>query len=183
MTTIGFICCLMAHAIVTGEVARRGLKVRVLSAGVSTGFEGMLAAREARLACDRHKTAMPKFIGTHISNTDVSICQRLFVMERAQIAAVSTYTTLPTERITLLGEYNPQRRGLEIEDPMGHDRAAFDRCYAQLRDCIVHYPDTTDDLVLRRNSCFRTAGNDGTKKSPLPKSSVPLWKVREQAGR
>jgi protein-tyrosine phosphatase len=152
MNAIGFACSAnlcrspMAHAILATEVARRGLPVRVLSAGVSPGFEGMLAIRQARLTCERHNTPMPKFISTHMSNTDFSRARRLFVMEAEQAIAVLNYTTLPPDRISLLGDFDPHCRGPEIEDPMGQDSAAFEHCYARLRDCIVHYLDTTHDL-------------------------------------
>jgi protein-tyrosine-phosphatase len=150
--SIAFICSanvcrsLMAHAILASEAARRRLAVRVLSAGVSSGFEGMLAAREARLICDRHKTPMPKFIATHIASEDVSGVRRLFAMERSHIASLSAHTTLSPDRISLLGEFDPEDRGPEIDDPIGHDSAAFERCYERLRDCIVHYLDTTHDF-------------------------------------
>ncbi len=136
----------MAHAIFASEVARRHLAVRVLSAGVCPGFEGMLAAREARLICDRHKTPMPKFVATHIAREDVSGVRRLFAMERSNIASLSTHTTLSPDRISLLGEFDPEHRGSDIDDPIGQDSTAFERCYEQLRDCILHYLDTTHDF-------------------------------------
>lgn len=136
----------MAHAIFVAEAKRRGLPVRTVSAGVAPGFEGRLAIREARLVCDRNNTPMPKFISTHISATDLTGVQRLFVMERDHVTAVSTHATLPPERISLLGDFDPQSRGSEIEDPMGQDSAAFDRCYERLRECILHYLETTHDF-------------------------------------
>ena len=136
----------MAHAIFAAEAARRGLPVRVLSAGVVPGFEGMLAIREARLVCDRRQTPMPKFISTHISVTDLTEARRLFVMERDHVNAVSAHARLLPDRVSLLGDFDPQQRGAEIEDPMGQETSAFDRCYERLRECIVHYLDTTHDF-------------------------------------
>jgi hypothetical protein len=54
---------------------------------------------------------------------------------------------LPPERINLIGAFDPQRRGVEIEDPMGGDFAAFEACYARLRDCILRYLETTEDFI------------------------------------
>ena len=98
----------------------------------------MLAAREARITCDRHGTPMPKFVATHIANVDVSGVRRVFAMERSHISALVADSTISPERISLLGEFDPQRRGSEIDDPMGQDTVAFERCYERLRDCIVH---------------------------------------------
>lgn len=136
----------MAQAILASEVVRRGLAVRVLSAGVSSGYAGMLAVREARLICERRETPTPKFVATHIAGEDVSGVQRLFAMERRHIASLAAHTTLPPDRISLLGDFDPQQRGSEIDDPTGQDRAAFERCYGRMRDCILHYLDTTEDF-------------------------------------
>ena len=46
----------------------------------------------------------------------------------------------------MLGEFDPQKRGADIEDPIGKDAVEFERCYDRLRDCIVHYLDTTHDF-------------------------------------
>jgi hypothetical protein len=36
--------------------------------------------------------------------------------------------------------------GPEIEDPIGKDCAAFEKCYERLRECIIHYLERTDDF-------------------------------------
>jgi len=136
----------MAHAIFDFEATRRGRLVNVLSAGVWSGFDGELAAEEARIICDRHGTPMPKVVSTHIATEDLAAATRVFVMEHSHVSALATDFGISPERISLLGEFDPQRRGLEIDDPIGQDIAAFERCYARLRDCIVHYLETTDDF-------------------------------------
>jgi hypothetical protein len=66
-------------------------------------------------------------------------------MERRHIDSVMA-RGVAAERISLLGEFDPQSRGPEIDDPMGEDAVAFERCYNQLRDCIIRYLDTTTDF-------------------------------------
>jgi len=150
--SVAFVCSanicrsLIAHAICTAEARRRGLKVGILSAALAPEYEGMLAAREARLVCDRYRTPMPKFVSAHISHVDVSSARRIMVMERSHISPVLNAGKCPAERISLLGEFDPQQRGAEIEDPIGRDTAAFERCYERLRDCILRYLDTTHDF-------------------------------------
>jgi protein-tyrosine-phosphatase len=83
--TVAFICSanlcrsLMAQAIFAAETKKRGIAAQVISAGLYD-FEGVLAAREARLACDRHQSPMPKFVSTYFRNVDLSAAIRVFVM-------------------------------------------------------------------------------------------------------
>jgi len=134
----------MAHAIFAAEAKKRKLRVNVLSAG-TIDFGGTLAVTEARLVCDQNQTPMPKFISTCITEVDLAGATRIFVMQRMHIDALIAHG-VSSERISLLGEFDPQNRGPEIEDPIGQDAAAFDKCYARLRDCITHYLETTSDF-------------------------------------
>jgi protein-tyrosine-phosphatase len=136
----------MAQAIFASESTRRGQSISVRSAGVWSGFDGMLAATEARTVCERHGTPMPNFVSTHIATADLSGATRVFAMEHSHISALLADSRISPGRISLLGEFDPQGRGPEIDDPIGQDIAAFERCYERLRDCIVHYLDTTHDF-------------------------------------
>jgi protein-tyrosine-phosphatase len=135
----------MARAIFDAEVTRRGLQVTVWSAGI-WDFEGEWAALDARLTCERQSTPMPKLLCTHLAKVDLSEATRVFVMERRHLDEVLAKTGLPPERVSLLGEFDPQHGGEEIEDPIGEDEAAFEVCYARLRACILHYLETTSDF-------------------------------------
>ena len=147
MPSLAFICTanvcrsMMAHAICATEVARRGLKIKIISAGLAD-FEGTLVAPNAREVCQKHRTWLPKFAATYIENADLSDVTQAFVMEKIHLPLLLRYSSLSEDQIRLLGEFDPQRRGPEIEDPMGEDIAAFERCYERLRDCIVHYLDS-----------------------------------------
>jgi protein-tyrosine-phosphatase len=134
----------MAHAIFAAEAKRRKLRVNVVSAG-TLDFHGAMAVRDARLICDQRQTPMPKFISTCITSVDLSSATRVFVMERSHVDSVIARGIAP-ERISILGEFDPQNRGPEIEDPMGEDAVAFEQCYSRLRDCIIGYLDTTTDF-------------------------------------
>jgi protein-tyrosine-phosphatase len=135
----------MAQAIFAAEAARRGLRVSVISAGV-WDFAGERAAAEAQLACEKHNTPMPKLLATHIDEIDLAGATRVFVMQHSHIRSLLEQTTLSPERISLIGKFDPQHRGVEIDDPIGQDCAAFEQCYQRLRDCIMHYLDTTEDF-------------------------------------
>lgn len=148
---VGFICSAnlcrspMAHAIFAAEVDRRGLRIASFSAGI-WDFEGEEAALAAMRACERHHTPMPKLLATHHSNVDLSDVTRVFVMQDRHVEALREETMLPPERISLLGDFDPQQRGAEIDDPIGKEEAAFEACYLRMRDCIHHYLDTTMDF-------------------------------------
>ena len=136
----------MAHAIFAAEAAKRGWVVRVLSAGISSDFQGSLAAQEARLACERHGTPMSKLVATSVASIDLSGARRVFAMESDQVAFLTARSAVASDRVSLIGDFDPLRRGAKIDDPVGQDAAAFDHCYERLRDCIVHYLETTHDL-------------------------------------
>ena len=135
----------MAQAIFEDEARRRGLAVTVTSAG-TWDFAGAEAVMDARLTCDKRNTPMSKLISTHIASIEFSSATRVFVMEHRHLAIVIGDTAVSPERVTLLGQYDPRHRGPEIEDPIGKDIPAFEKCYDRLRDCIIHYLDTTDDF-------------------------------------
>jgi protein-tyrosine phosphatase len=152
--SIAFICTanvcrsMMAHAICTAEVARRGLRITVISAGLAD-FEGTLVADNARVTCQKHQTWLPKFAATYIRNVDLDGVTRAFVMEKRHVDLLLRQSSLTRDQISLLGEFDPQQRGGEIRDPMGEDIVAFESCYERLRDCVVHYLDTLrNDLAI-----------------------------------
>ena len=151
MKSIAFICTAnmcrspMAHAIFHAEAVKRSLEVTVLSAG-TCNYEGASVVKEVRAICERHHIPMPKLVATYIAKVDVSGATRIFAMEQMHMDYLVADPRLSPERIHLIGEFDPQQRGAEIEDPMGQDSVAFERCYERLRDCIVHYLETTQDF-------------------------------------
>ena len=54
---------------------------------------------------------------------------------------------IASHRISLLGTFDPQRRGVEIADPFGEGSLVYERSYQLIRDCIIGYLDTTDELT------------------------------------
>jgi len=150
--TIAFLCTAnicrspMAHAIFAAEAARRNLSVVILSAGVDD-YSGCLADEQARMVCDRGNTPMPKFVSTYAGELDLSVATRVFGMEHRHLERLRTVFGVPEDRLSLMGEFDPQQRGVEIEDPICGDLEAFENCYARLGDCIRHYLETTQDFV------------------------------------
>lgn len=68
-------------------------------------------------------------------------------MEQDHADALTDDFGISPERISLLGSFDPHRRGPEIADPFfSHSELIYERCYKQIRDCIVGYLDSTDDL-------------------------------------
>ena len=155
MYSVAFICSAnmcrspMAHAIFFAEVKRRKLPITVLSAG-TWDFGSTEAVTEAQLTCNKRQTPMHKLLSTHIGNIDFSNVTRVFVMEHKHVETLLAETSVPPERITLLGTHDPLQRGDEIDDPIGQNCEAFEACYGRLRECIMHYLDTTDDFSSRR---------------------------------
>jgi len=84
----------MAHAICAAELARRGLNITVLSAGLAD-LDGMLIDEQARQICLAHRTWLPKFAATFIDKVDLTAVVRAFVMERRHIPLLLEKTGLP----------------------------------------------------------------------------------------
>ena len=68
-------------------------------------------------------------------------------MEQDHADVLATEFGISPERISLLGTFDPQRRGAEIADPFSHDSLVYERSYKLIRDCIINYLDTTDELT------------------------------------
>ena len=135
----------MAHAILVAEVERRGLPVEVYSAGVFD-FRGEPAINDTTDTCDMHQTPAPEEVATWVRDLPIDAIKRFLVMEKMHAEVLMEDYAIEPERISLLGEFDPKRRGVEIADPYSRGRAVYERSYNQIRDCIVEYLDKTDDL-------------------------------------
>lgn len=135
----------MAHAILVAEVEKRGLPVEVYSAGVFD-FRGEPAIDDTTNTCETHDTPAPGEVATWVRDLPIDAIKRFLVMETMHAEVLMEGYGIEPERISLLGEFDPKRRGAEIADPFSHSSAVYERSYLQIRDCIIGYLDTTDDL-------------------------------------
>ncbi len=136
----------MAHAIFVAEAGKRQLTAHAVSAGVYD-FTDLPPVGDTVRTCLKHNTPPPKEESTWAGDLPLETIDRYLVMEHHHAdALIYEFGVLP-ERVTLLGEFDPQQRGLEIGDPIGRDGETYESCYAQIRDCIVNYIDTTDELA------------------------------------
>jgi protein-tyrosine phosphatase len=136
----------MAHAIFVSELQRRRLTVNVLGAGI-LDMEGMQAAPYSQVACEQYATPLPKLESVYYKTVDLQSAVRVFGMEERHLIILERDAEVPAARLSLLGEFDPQGRGAQIRDPMGGTLEQHLACYRQLRDCIVHYLNTTHDLA------------------------------------
>lgn len=135
----------MAHAIFVAEAKQRQLAVEVYSAGVFD-FRGASAIRETTATCELNKTPAPQEIATWVRDLPLEAINRFLVMERLHADVLIGSYAISPERVSLLGEFDPQNRGAEIDDPFGQSDAVYQRSYDLIRDCIVNYLDTTDEM-------------------------------------
>jgi len=149
---VAFICSanlcrsMMAHAILAAETKRRKLAVKILSAGMYD-FEGTPAVHDAKLCCERHGTPLVNLVSTYFRSIDLAAATRIMAMTKQHAEMLSQEVPVVSDRIRLLGEFDPQKRGDEIADPLGQSAIVFDACYERLRDCINQYLDSTSELV------------------------------------
>ena len=135
----------MAHAIFVAEARKRSLAVEVYSAGVFD-FSDAPQLVETSITCVNHNTPPPKESPTWIGQLPLDSINRFLVMEQDHADVLTSEYGIARKRISLLGTFDPQRRGAEIADPFGHGSLVYERSYKLIRDCIIGYLDTTDEL-------------------------------------
>lgn len=151
MASVALVCTanrcrsVMAHAIFVDEAKKRSLEVGVYSAGV-VDFSDMPPLVETTSMCLQHNTPAPDKAPTWVRELPLESITRFLVMEQEHADALVYVHGISPERVSLLGEFDPQKRGAELGDPFAQGEAAYKRSYLRIRDCIVGYPETTDEL-------------------------------------
>jgi protein-tyrosine-phosphatase len=135
----------MAHAIFVAEARKRSLAVEIYSAGV-LDFSDAPALIETTMTCRQFNTPPPKETPTWVGQLPLDSINRFLVMEQDHADVLTSEYGISPKRISLLGTFDPQRRGAEIADPFSHSRLVYERSYKLIRDCIIVYLDTTDEL-------------------------------------
>jgi protein-tyrosine-phosphatase len=135
----------MAHAIFLAEARKRSLTVVVYSAGVFD-FSDAPPLVETSMTCLQHDTPPPKETPTWVGQLPLESINRFLVMEQDHSEVLIREYGISADRISLLGAFDPQRRGAEIADPFSHGSLVYERSYKLIRDCIIGYLDTTDEL-------------------------------------
>ncbi len=151
MSSVALICTanrcrsVMAHAIFLAEAKKRSLAVDVYSAGVYD-FSDEPPLQETSKTCLSYNTPPPKESPTWVRQLPLQSINRFLVMEQHHAdVLVSTFGISP-DLVSLLGAFDPQQRGSEIADPFSHGSLVYQRSYELIRDCIIGYLDTTDEL-------------------------------------
>lgn len=151
MRSVALICTanrcrsVMAHAIFVDEAKKRSLPVEVYSAGV-LDFSDAPRLDETSRMCLQHNTPPPDKAPTWIRELPLESINRFLVMEQDHADALVHIHGIAPHLVSLLGEFDPRQRGPELSDPYGLGQAAYERSYLRIRDCIVGYLETTDDL-------------------------------------
>jgi protein-tyrosine-phosphatase len=135
----------MAHAIFVSEAKQRQLEVDVYSAGVFD-FRGAPAIHETTATCELNKTPAPDEVASWIRDLPLHSISRFLVMEQLHADVLIAEYGVSPGRVSLLGKFDPLRRGGEIDDPFGGSNAVYQKSYELIRDCIVNYLDSTDEL-------------------------------------
>jgi protein-tyrosine-phosphatase len=152
MPSVALICTanrcrsVMAHAILVDEARKRALAVEIYSAGV-IDFSDEPPLLETSRTCLQHNTPPPKDAPTWAGDLPLDSITRFLVMEHDHADALTSEFGILPSRISLLGSFDPRNRGAEIADPFfSYSEMVYERSYELIRDCIVGYLDTTEDL-------------------------------------
>jgi protein-tyrosine-phosphatase len=135
----------MAHAICVDEARKRSLPVTVYSAGVYD-FSDAPKLVETSNTCWQHHTPPPEKNPTWVAQLPLDSIDRFLVMEQEHGDLLTSEFGISPGRISLLGSFDPQQRGGEIADPFSQGSHVYERSYTRIRDCIIAYLDTTDEL-------------------------------------
>ena len=131
----------MAHAIFVAEARKRSLAIEVYSGGVYD-FSDQPPLTETANTCLAHQTPPAKDTPTWVGQLPLDSIDRFLVMEHSHADVLTSEYGISPERISLLGSFDPNGRGVEIADPFGLGKVAYDRSYKLIRDCIHGYLDT-----------------------------------------
>jgi len=136
----------MAHAILVDEARKRSLSIDVYSAGVIDFSDQPLVDQTSR-TCLHYNTPSPKDSPSFAGGLPLDTIKRFLVMEIGHAETLADEFGISPDRINLLGTFDPRKRGAEIEDPFfSYSDAVYRRSYERIRDCIIGYLETTDDL-------------------------------------
>ena len=136
----------MAHAILVDEARKRSLSIDIYSAG-TRDFSDQPPLIETSSTCLHYNTAPPKVRPTWVGKLPLRSIDRFLVMEQVHADALQSEFGIPANKISLLGGFDPKRRGTEIDDPFfSYSEETYRKSYELIRDCVVGYLDTTDEL-------------------------------------
>lgn len=136
----------MAHAIFVDEAKKRKLTVEIYSAGV-IDFSDQPPVDETSRTCLHYHTPPPKQAPTWVRELPCDQIKRFLVMENGHAETLTREFGISPDRISLLGTFDPQQRGAEISDPFfSYSGEVYRRSYELIRDCIIGYLDTSDEL-------------------------------------
>jgi protein-tyrosine-phosphatase len=137
---------MMAHAILLDEARKRSLSIDVYSAGIRD-FSDQPPLMETSSTCLHYNTPPPKLRPTWVGELPLRTIDRFLVMEQAQADALQSEFGIPANKISLLGEFDPRHRGVEIDDPFfSYSEKIYRSSYELIRDCVVGYLETADEL-------------------------------------
>jgi protein-tyrosine phosphatase len=152
MFSIALICTanrcrsIMAHAILADEARKRSLALEIFSAG-TLDFSDQPPLIETSTTCLHYHTPVPKQTPTWAAQLPLGKIDRFLVMEQRHADALRDHFGVSPDRISLLGTFDPQRRGAEIDDPFfSYSEEVYRSSYRQIRDCIVEYLESAAEL-------------------------------------
>ena len=153
MFSVALICTanrcrsIMAHAILSDEALKRSLAIDIFSAG-TLDFSDQPALVETSRTCLHYHTPVPKETPTWVAQLPLGSIDRFLVMEQSHADALRDQFGVSPDRISLLGTFDPKRRGAEIDDPFfSYSEEVYRSSYRRIRDCLVAYLESADEVT------------------------------------
>ena len=136
----------MAHAILIDEARKRSLSIDIYSAGIRD-FSDQPPLLETSSTCLHYNPPPPKVGPTWVGELPLRSIDRFLVMEQVHADALQSEFGISADRISLLGGFDPKRRGDEIDDPFfSYSEQIYRSSYELIRECVVGYLETAGEL-------------------------------------
>lgn len=123
----------MAEGLFRDQLTKRGIRGAAISMG-TLDLVGRAAAENAIIAMEKRGVDINHHRSQGISAGILRAADRVFVMERAHIAALEKRSPGLGAKAELLGRLDGGPD--EIDDPVGQDLATFEACADRLVACI-----------------------------------------------
>jgi len=91
------------------------------------------------MTCLKHNTLPPAESPTWVGQLPLDSIDLFLVMEKYHADVLTREYGVSPGRVSLLGSFDPRQRGVEIADPFGQGKVAYERSYQLIRDCIIQF--------------------------------------------
>ncbi|WP_438381723.1 low molecular weight protein-tyrosine-phosphatase [Asaia sp. BMEF1] len=123
----------LAEAAMRAEAARRGLTLDIDSAATGVWHVGEMPDIRARRVAKKHGLDIETYVARQVQEGDFARFDHIIALDTGHLRALRRLTPqVDRERIRLLLDYVPERRGEEISDPFYGKDIDFETAWQEI---------------------------------------------------